>query len=253
MQLEGIPAIVTGGASGLGAATALALAEAGAKVAIFDINLEGAQAVAKRTGGIAVHCDITDANVAEAAVASARDQIGIARLLVNCAGGGRARRVVNREGTMPLDAFSRVITMNLVGTFNMIRLVAADMIKSEPGEDGERGVVINTTSVAAYEGQIGQSAYTAAKGGILALTIQLAREFAQFGVRFNAIAPGIFETPLLGNLPPEGQAELARAIPFPARLGQPSEYADLVKQIVTNRYLNGETIRLDGAVRLAPR
>lgn len=253
MHLQDTPALVTGAASGLGAATARALARAGARVALLDIQLDKARALAAEIGGQAIACDVTDADAAEQAVATARAAHGPACLLVNCAGGGGARRVVSRDGPMPLELFRRTLELNLVGAFNLTRLAAADMLAAEPMADGERGLVLFTTSVAAYEGQIGQAAYTAAKGGIAALTIQLAREFASAGVRVMAIAPGIFQTPLLDTASPEVQRSLAESIPFPRRLGQPDEFADLALHIARNRYLNGEVIRLDGAVRLAPR
>lgn len=253
MQLQDTAAVVTGAASGLGAATARALAAAGARVALFDVQTEKAEALAREIGGLAVHCDVTDPASAEQAIATARAAHGPARVLVNCAGGGGARRVVGRDGPMPLEAFQKIVQLNLVGAFNITRLAAADMLATEPVDDGERGLVLFTTSVAAYEGQIGQSAYTASKGGLAALTIQLAREFASAGVRVMAVAPGIFQTPLLDTASPEVQRSLAESIPFPRRLGQADEFAGLVLHIVRNRYLNGEVIRLDGAVRLAPR
>jgi len=252
MELKDTPVLITGGASGLGEATAEKLAAQGARVAILDIQAERAQAVARRIGGIAVECDVTSADSARRAIAQAREAHGTARVLVNCAGGGAARRVVGRDGPMPLEDFVKVVNLNLVGSFNTTRLAAADMIAAEP-LGHERGVVLFTTSVAAFEGQVGQAAYTASKAGLAALTLQLAREFAQFGVRVMAIAPGIFLTPLLDTASPEVQQSLAAAIPFPPRLGQPAEFAELAGHIIANPYLNGEVIRLDGAVRLAPR
>ncbi|WJJ92921.1 SDR family NAD(P)-dependent oxidoreductase [Neopusillimonas aromaticivorans] len=244
--------MITGGASGLGEATAERLARQGAKVAILDVQTERAQTVAERIGGIAVHCDVTSAESAQEAIAIAREKHGVARVLVNCAGAGSGKRVVGKSGPMPLEDFTKIINLNLVGTFNMTRLAAADMIASDPiGE--ERGVILFTSSVAAFEGQIGQAAYAASKGGVASMTIQLAREFAQFGVRVMTIAPGIFLTPLLYTASPEVQESLANGIPFPRRLGQPDEFADLVSHIVGNRYLNGEIIRIDGATRMAPR
>ena len=253
MDVKGQAAIVTGGASGLGAATARALAEAGAKVAVLDINLEGALKMAKEIGGVAVDCDVTDAASAEAAVAKAREANGAARVLVNCAGIGTAKRIVGRESPMPLEDFTRVININLIGTFNMMRLAAFDMTKLPPLEDDERGVIISSASVAAYEGQVGQAAYSASKGGIVALTLPAARELAQFGVRVLAIAPGVFLTPLMDGLPPEAQKSLAASIPFPKRLGRADEYAALVMHMISNVHLNGECVRIDGALRLAPR
>jgi NAD(P)-dependent dehydrogenase (short-subunit alcohol dehydrogenase family) len=253
MRVEGHAALVTGGASGLGAATARALAAAGAKVAVLDLNRAAAEAVAGEIGGIAVACDVSDAASAEAAVAAARGRHGAARILVNCAGIGVAQRIVGRDGPMALAGFKRVIDVNLIGSFNLMRLAAADMMALAPLGDGERGIIISTASVAAYEGQIGQAAYAASKGGIVALTLPAAREFARSGIRVNAIAPGLFETPLLGNLPQEAQDSLAASIPFPARLGRPTEYARLVLDIIANPMINGETIRIDGALRMAPR
>ncbi len=252
MNLAGQAALVTGGASGLGAATARRLAKEGAKVALLDLNLELAQELAHEIKGIALHCDVANADSAEAAVKQAKAAHGAARVLVNCAGIAVAERIVGRDGPMSLAAFSRIININLVGSFNLMRLCAADMIKQEPlGE--ERGVIISTASVAAYEGQIGQAAYAASKGGIVSLTLPAAREFARFGIRVLAIAPGLFHTPLVANLPQEAQDSLAKAIPFPTRLGQADEYANLVMHMVDNPYLNGEVIRLDGALRMAPR
>lgn len=253
MQLTGQATLVTGGASGLGAETARHLAQAGAKVAILDVNLALGQQVAGEIGGLALQCNVADAGSAETAVAQASAAHGPARVLVNCAGIGAAQRIVGREGAMPLEAFTRVIEVNLVGSFNLMRLAAAAMTKLSPLEDGERGVIISTASVAAYEGQIGQAAYAASKGGIVSLTLPAAREFAQFGIRVLAIAPGLFQTPLLAGLPQEAQASLAAAVPFPKRLGQPHEYARLVLHMIENVALNGEVIRLDGALRMAPR
>jgi NAD(P)-dependent dehydrogenase (short-subunit alcohol dehydrogenase family) len=253
MNLEGHAAIVTGGASGLGAATAERLANSGVKVAILDVNFEPAQAVATRIGGLAIRCDVADAGGAEAAVAEARQHHGGARILVNCAGIGPSQRIVGRDGPMALDDFARVIRVNLIGTFNLMRLAAADMTALDPLEDGERGVIVSTASVAAYEGQVGQAAYSASKGGIAALTMPAARELSQFGIRVLTIAPGVFLTPLLEGLPPKVQDSLAASVPFPKRLGRPEEYAELVLHCIRNGYLNGEVIRLDGALRMPPR
>ncbi|MDI1343736.1 MAG: SDR family NAD(P)-dependent oxidoreductase [Pseudolabrys sp.] len=253
MEIKGQAAIVTGGASGLGAATARALAAAGAKVAVFDLNEAGAAGVAKDIGGIAVACDVASSDGAKAGIEKAKAAHGAARVLVNCAGIGTAKRIVGRDGPMPLEDFERVIRINLIGSFNMMRLVAADMQTVEPFADGERGVIVSTASVAAFEGQIGQSAYSSSKGGVAALTLPAAREFAQFGIRVLAIAPGIFATPMLTGLPQESQDSLGASVPFPKRLGRPSEYAALVLHCVHNGYLNGEVIRLDGALRMAPR
>jgi NAD(P)-dependent dehydrogenase (short-subunit alcohol dehydrogenase family) len=253
MDVRGQAAIVTGGASGLGAETARALAKAGAKVGVLDINLEGAMKMAKELGGVAVDCNVTDSASAEAAVAKAREAHGAARVLVNCAGIGTAKRIVGREAPMPLEDFSRVININLIGTFNMMRLAAFDMAKLPPLEDDERGVIISSASVAAYEGQIGQAAYAASKGGIVALTLPAARELAQFGIRVLTIAPGVFLTPLMDGLPPDAQKSLAASIPFPKRLGRADEYAALAMHMISNVHLNGECVRIDGALRLAPR
>ena len=253
MDIKGHAAVVTGGASGLGAATAADLARAGAKVACLDINIDGARAVADKIGGCAVLCDVTDSEQAAAALAEAKSKNGVARILINCAGIGPAKRIVGRDGPMPLGDFERVIKINLIGTFNMMRLVAADIQGMSPLADGERGVIVSTASVAAFEGQIGQAAYASSKGGVTALTLPAAREFAQFGIRVNAIAPGIFHTPMLMALPEEAQKSLAAAVPFPKLLGRPEHFAELVRHIVENSYLNGEVIRLDGALRMAPR
>src|SRR6204780_4279010 len=225
MQLKDQAAIVTGGASGLGAATARGLAAQGAKVAVCDLNAKLAETVAAEIGGVAVICDVADASSAEAAVVAASRAHGPARVLINCAGIGVAKRVIGREGPMPLADFEKVIRVNLIGSFNMLRLVTAEMSKLEPLEGGERGVVISTASVAAYDGQIGQSAYSASKGGIVGMTLPIARELAQFGIRVLTIPPGLFLTPLLGSLPQQAQDSLAAAIPFPHRLGQPDEFA----------------------------
>jgi NAD(P)-dependent dehydrogenase (short-subunit alcohol dehydrogenase family) len=253
MNLQNVAAIVTGGASGLGAATAEALARQGAKVAVFDLNAEAAGAMARRIGGVPVVCDVADADAGERAVAQARAAHGPVRVLVNCAGVGTPARIVGREGPASLAGYERVIRINLIGTFNMLRLAAAEMSTAEALLDGERGVIVNTASVAAYDGQIGQAAYASSKAGVVGLTLPAAREFARFGVRVMTIAPGLFETPMLASLPPEAQKSLGDSVPFPQRLGQPAEYAALVLHIIENRMLNGETIRLDGALRMAPR
>jgi NAD(P)-dependent dehydrogenase (short-subunit alcohol dehydrogenase family) len=253
MDIRGQAAIVTGGASGLGAATARMLAEAGAKIAIFDVNQKAAAEVAIDIDGIAITCDVTDSVATEKAVASAAADHGVARIVVSCAGIGPAKRIVGRDGPMPLGDFARVIEINLIGTFNVMRLAASAMQNVTPLTDGERGVIICTASVAAYEGQIGQAAYAASKGGVVALVLPAAREFAQFGIRVNAVAPGIFSTPMLHSLPEAAQQSLAAAVPFPKLLGQPPQYAALVRHMIENRYLNGEVVRLDGALRMAPR
>jgi NAD(P)-dependent dehydrogenase (short-subunit alcohol dehydrogenase family) len=253
MEPAGQAAIVTGGASGLGAATARALAAAGARVAILDRNVEAAESTAAALGGRAFACDVADPSMATAALSRAREAHGPARILVNCAGIGGAARIVGRGGPMALEEFERIVRVNLVGTFNMMRLAAAEMTALPALEDGERGVIVSTTSVAAFEGQVGQAAYAASKGGIASLTLPAARELAQFGVRVLAIAPGLFHTPLLGELPAEVQASLGASIPFPKRLGHPDEFARLVLHMLANLSLNGEVVRLDGALRLPPR
>jgi NAD(P)-dependent dehydrogenase (short-subunit alcohol dehydrogenase family) len=253
MQVKGHAAIVTGAASGLGAATARALAKAGAKVALFDVNEAAGRAVAAEIGGLAVVCDVADAKSAEAAVSTARQAHGAARIAINCAGIGPAARIVGKEGPLPLDQFRRVMEINLIGSFNIMRLAAADMVSLAPLEDGERGVIVSTASVAAYEGQIGQAAYAASKGGIVALTLPAAREFARSGIRVNAIAPGLFATPLLLGMPQNVQEGLASSVPFPSRFGKPEEYAATVLHIIDNPMLNGECIRLDGALRMQPK
>jgi NAD(P)-dependent dehydrogenase (short-subunit alcohol dehydrogenase family) len=253
MRLEGQAAIVTGGGSGLGAATAERLARAGCRVAVLDINHAAVEACALRIGGIGIACDVADAAGAEAAVTRARDAHGPARLLVNCAGVGSAGRIVGRDGPMQLAAFERVVRINLIGSFNLLRLAAAGMSGLDPSEDGERGVIVNTASIAAYEGQVGQAAYAASKAGVIGMTLPAARELARVAVRVVTIAPGLFHTPMVAGLPDDVQRSLAEGVPFPVRLGEPEEYAALVEHIATNRYINGETIRLDGALRMPPR
>ena len=253
MDLKGHAAIVTGGGSGLGAATAERLAAEGARVAVIDRNAEAAHSVARRIGGLALIGDVADAAGMEKALAAARAAHGPVRILVNCAGVAVAKRTVGRDGPMPLDEFERVIRVNLIGTFNMMRLAGAEMSLLEPMADGERGVIISTASIAAFEGQVGQAAYSASKGGVAALTLPVAREFATFGVRVLAIAPGLFDTPMLQALPEPARQSLSASVPFPQRLGDPKEFAALVAHMIANRFLNGEVIRLDGAIRLAPR
>ena len=253
MKVDGLAAIVTGGASGLGAATGRALAEAGARVALLDLNESAAAEVAGEIGGIALGCDVSDAASGEAAVARAAEAHGPARILVNCAGIAPAARIVGRNGPASLEAYAKVIQVNLIGSFNMMRLVAAGALALEPLEGGERGVIISTASVAAYEGQIGQAAYASSKAGVVGLTLPAAREFASSGIRVCAIAPGIFGTPMLRGLPQEVQDSLGASVPFPSRLGRPEEYAMLVMAIIANPMLNGEVIRLDGALRMQPR
>jgi NAD(P)-dependent dehydrogenase (short-subunit alcohol dehydrogenase family) len=255
MNIKGQAAIVTGGGSGLGAQTARELAARGAKVAVLDINAEAAQAIAQEIGGVAARCDITDSASLQEALAIARAAHGPARLLMNVAGIGSAKRIVGKDGApAPLEDFERVVRVNLIGTYNVTRLAAAEMVALPPvNDDGERGVIVMTASVAAFDGQVGQEAYAASKGGVASMTLPLARDLAQFGVRAVTIAPGLFLTPLLYQLPKEVQASLAASIPFPKRLGKPEEFAQLAAAIVENASLNGEVIRLDGALRMAPR
>ena len=253
MELHGIGAIVTGGASGLGAATAAALAKGGAKVAVVDINAAAAEAAGKKFGGVGLACDVADGEAAERVVAEAIAAVGPVRILINCAGVGTAGRIVGRDGPLGLPAYEKVIRVNLIGTFNMLRLVAHAMSTLDPLADGERGVIVNTASVAAYDGQIGQAAYASSKAGVVGLTLPAARELARFGVRVMTIAPGLFLTPMMAQLPEDIQKSLGESVPYPPRLGTPEEYAALALHIIGNRMLNGETIRLDGALRMAPR
>ena len=253
MNIDGVAAIVTGGASGLGGGTAERLIKGGAKVTIFDLNADLGQEHAGRTGSHFIRLDVTDEAAVAAAIEAAEAINGKARILVNCAGIGPPAKVIDREGNpLPLAAFTKIVTVNLIGTFNVLSKFAAALHGASPvGE--ERGVVVNTASVAAYDGQIGQAAYAASKGGVVGMTLPIARELARYGIRVMTIAPGIFWTPLLASLPREAQDSLGAQVPFPSRLGQPDEYARLVEAIVTNPMLNGETIRIDGAIRMAPR
>ena len=252
MQLKDIGVIVTGGGSGLGAATARAMAARGAKVTILDINKNGADAVAAEIGGLAVAADVVSEDAVTQAIAAAEAAHGVTRILVNCAGTGDAIRIVSKKGVFPLAAFKRIVDINLIGTFNVLRLVAARLTEAAPiGE--ERGVIINTASVAAFDGQIGQASYSASKAGVVGMTLPIARDLAQYGIRVMTIAPGLFLTPLLMSLSARHRASLGAQVPFPSRLGDPSEYANLAVHIVENPMLNGETIRLDGAIRMAPR
>lgn len=253
MRLDDAAALVTGGASGLGAAAARRLAGQGARVAVLDLNAEGAEAVGRELGGVGLACDVTSPEAVEAALGRAAAAVGAPRIVVNCAGVGPAARIVGRNGPMPLAEFSRVVEINLIGTFNVMRLAAAAMAGLEPQDGGERGVVVNTASVAAFEGQIGQAAYAASKGGVAALTLPAAREFARSGIRVVTIAPGILETPMFDGVPDAAREGLLAITQFPPRLGAPDEYAQLVQHVAENPLLNGETIRLDGAVRLPPR
>lgn len=250
MQIDGCSALVTGAGSGLGEATARMLAARGARVCVLDREAEKGRAVAAAIGGIAAAGDVTSESDVSAALDAATAAHGVPRIVVNCAGIGTAGRVLGRDGPLPLEVFQRTINVNLVGSFNVLRLAVARMATAEPLEDGERGVVINTASVAAWDGQIGQAAYSASKGGIVAMSLPIARELSRVGVRVNVIAPGIFLTPLLYTLPDEAQKALAADIPFPQRLGDPAEFADAVCFMATNRYVNGECLRLDGSVRL---
>jgi NAD(P)-dependent dehydrogenase (short-subunit alcohol dehydrogenase family) len=253
MNPSGHVAIVTGGGSGLGDATARRLAAAGAKVALVDLDLERSGKTAGEIGGIALRCDVSSAESAEQAFATVAAELGVPRILVNCAGVVLAMKTVGRDGPHPLERFRKVVEVNLIGTFNMIRLFADDAGKLEPLTGGERGVVVNTASVAAFDGQIGQAAYSASKGGVVGMTLPLARDLARSGIRVVTIAPGIFRTPMLASLPEDAQASLGQQVPFPPRLGEPDEYAALALHIVENQMLNGETIRLDGAIRMAPK
>jgi NAD(P)-dependent dehydrogenase (short-subunit alcohol dehydrogenase family) len=250
MKIDSMAAIVTGGGSGLGAAAARELASAGARVALLDIDETAARAEAEAIGGVGLACDVGDAASAETAVAAAREAHGPCRILVSCAGIAPAGRIVGRDGPMPLADFERAVRVNLIGTFNLMRLAAADMVGAEPLEDGERGVIISTASIAAFEGQVGQAGYAASKAGVVGLTLPAARELSRKGVRVLAIAPGLMETPMLLNLPQEVQDDLADQPLFPKRLGRPGEYARLVRHMVENVQLNGECVRLDGAMRM---
>jgi NAD(P)-dependent dehydrogenase (short-subunit alcohol dehydrogenase family) len=261
MNIQGQAALVTGGASGLGEATARELARLGARVAVLDLNMALAEQVAAEIDAqhgagraVACQCDITSADSMAAAIARAAQQHGPARILMNIAGIGTAKRVVQKDGSAaPLEEFARVVNINLVGTYNASRLFAAECAKLAPLEDGERGVMLFTASVAAFDGQVGQQAYSASKGGLVGMTLPMARDLAQHGIRVCTIAPGLFATPLMKQLPEPVQQSLAASIPFPPRLGKPEEFAQLACHIVTNTHLNGEVIRLDGALRMAPR
>ncbi|QGZ62185.1 3-hydroxyacyl-CoA dehydrogenase [Paraburkholderia acidisoli] len=252
MQIRDNVFLITGGASGLGAASARLLAAEGAKVVIADLNAEAGNALAQELGGVFVTCNVASEEDGARAVAAAT-ALGTLRGLVNCAGIAPAAKTVGKDGPHPLDTFSKTISVNLIGTFNMIRLAAAAIAQTAPGAGGERGVIVNTASVAAYDGQIGQAAYAASKGGVVAMTLPVARDLSRSGIRVMTIAPGIFETPMLLGMPQEVQDALGAMVPFPPRLGKPDEYAMLVKQIVENPMLNGEVIRLDGAIRMQPK
>jgi NAD(P)-dependent dehydrogenase (short-subunit alcohol dehydrogenase family) len=254
MQIQGQAALVTGGGSGLGEATARELARLGAKVAVLDVNIANAERVAADIGGVACACDITNTESLQAAITKAAEAHGPARMLMHIAGIGAAKRLITKDGTpAPLEDFARVVNVNLIGSYNAARLFAAECAKLTPLEDGERGVMVLTASVAAFDGQVGQQAYSASKGGVVGMTLPMARDLAQHGIRVCTIAPGLFSTPLMKTLPEAVQASLAASIPFPPRLGKPEEFAQLAAHIVTNTHLNGEVIRLDGALRMAPR
>jgi NAD(P)-dependent dehydrogenase (short-subunit alcohol dehydrogenase family) len=245
--------LVTGGASGLGAATARMAAENGGKIVIADMQAEAGEKLAKELGGRFVKCDVTAEADAKAAVALALKEFGGLQVLVNCAGIALAERTIGKEAPHDLGRFTRVVTVNLIGSFNMIRLAADAMARAGPNAAGERGVIINTASVAAFDGQIGQAAYSASKGGVVGMTLPIARDLSRNGIRVCTIAPGIFETPMLLGLPKDAQDSLGKQVPFPSRLGRPAEYAQLARAIIENEMLNGETIRLDGAIRMAPK
>ncbi|MGH3086486.1 MAG: 3-hydroxyacyl-CoA dehydrogenase [Rubrobacteraceae bacterium] len=255
MKIEDSVFFITGGGSGLGAATARLLAGSGAKVVLADVNDEAGEETAGDIGDAArfVRADVTDEESVKEALDAARDAFGELRGVINCAGIGPAEKVVGKRGVHSLESFEKAVRINLVGTFNVIRLAAEKMIENEPNEAGERGVIVNTASVAAYDGQIGQAAYAASKGGVVGMTLPIAREMAQHGIRVMTIAPGIFETPMLAGLPEAARESLGGQVPFPSRLGRPEEYAALVGHIIENEMLNGEVIRLDGAIRMAPR
>jgi NAD(P)-dependent dehydrogenase (short-subunit alcohol dehydrogenase family) len=253
MEIDGAAAIVVGGASGLGEATVRALGERGASITIADVNAEKGQALGEELEADFVSCDVREEGQVEEAVARAAKGAGGLRIAVCCAGTGWAQKVAGSKGPHPLLPFETIIQINLIGTFNVLRYAASAMIGGEPDADGERGVCVNTASIAAYDGQIGQIAYSASKGGVVGMTLPAARDLSQYGIRVNTIAPGLFDTPLLAALPEEQRAALGAGVPFPRRLGAPAEYAQLACHIVENRMLNGETIRLDGALRMPPR
>lgn len=253
MEIKNMAAVITGGASGMGAATAAFLSELGAKVAILDINEQAINNVAKKIGAEGFVCDVTKDESVSKAFEEINKRIGAPRICINCAGVVHVRRMVSQQGPMPLEEFRRVIDINLIGTFNVMRTAAAMMIPLAPLSTEERGVIINTASVAAYEGQIGQTAYSASKGGIVGMTLPAARELANFGIRVMTIAPGLVDTPMAQQIPPEARASLAAMVPFPKRLADPKEFAMLAQHIIENPMLNGSVIRLDGAIRLQPK
>jgi len=254
MQIKGLVAAVTGGGSGLGEATARALAANGAKVACLDVNMKGAEAVAADIGGAAIRCDVSSAESGVAAMAEIREKLGDwPRILVNCAGIGTVGKTVGKEGALNLEVFQRTVNVNLVGSFNMIRLMAEKCQDMDPLDGGERGVIINTASVAAYEGQMGQAAYSASKGGIVGMTLPIARDLSTVGIRVNTIVPGLINTPLFNGLTPEFVESLSQSVLYPKRLGRPEEIAQLATSIIDNDYINGECIRMDGGIRMQPR
>ena len=253
MDRNGQSAIITGGASGLGGATAEALAAAGAKVALWDLNAEKGEALAAKLGGVFCETNVASEESVAAAIGKSIDAIGTPRVLVNCAGIATGEKTIGKNGPHVLDNYKRVLDINLTGTFNCIRLVAAEIEKLDPLEDGERGVIINTASVAAFEGQIGQAAYSASKGGVVGMTLPIARDLMNMGIRVNTIAPGIFWTPMMAGMDQKVQDALAAMVPFPKRLGKPEEYASLAMEICRNVMINGTVIRLDGAIRMQPR
>jgi NAD(P)-dependent dehydrogenase (short-subunit alcohol dehydrogenase family) len=251
MKIKGTVAVVFGGASGLGAATARRLAGEGAKVVVADLAADSAARLSEEIGGVGVEVDVSDASSVESALAQTAE-LGQLRIAVNCAGLGTPTKLLGRDGPTPLDVFAKVLEVNLLGTINVLRCAAGAMAAAEESEDGDRGICVNTASIAAYEGQIGQVAYAASKGGVVGLTLPVARELAGQAIRVVTIAPGLFDTPLLAGLPAPARESLAADVPFPSRLGDPSEFADLVEHLVTNRMVNGEVIRLDGALRMQP-
>ncbi|NTU82701.1 MAG: 3-hydroxyacyl-CoA dehydrogenase [Chloroflexales bacterium] len=255
MDVQGKVFLITGGGSGLGAATARVLAEVGGRVVLADISAEAGERTAADLGAVArfVQTDVTSEESVARAVAAAVEGFGALHGAVNCAGVGPAERVLGKNGLHRLDSFTRTVMINLVGTFNVIRLAAQAMTRNEPGESGERGVIVNTASAAAFDGQIGQAAYSASKGGVVAMALPIARELARFGIRVMTIAPGTFDTPMLASMPEDTRASLGAQVPFPSRLGRPEEYGRLVRHIVENQMLNGEVIRLDGAIRMTPK